>query len=30
MERVRLRYDLAIRPQTGAEGLFRRVRVYGG
>ena len=27
MERVRLRYDLAIRPQAGPEGLFRRLEV---
>lgn len=27
MERVRLRYDLAIRPQPGPEGLFRRLEV---
>lgn len=27
MERVRLRYNLAIRPQTGAEGSFRRLEV---
>jgi VWFA-related protein len=27
MERVRLRYDLAIRPQTGPEGSFRRLEV---
>jgi VWFA-related protein len=27
MERVRLRYDLAIRPQTGPEGVFRRLEV---
>jgi VWFA-related protein len=27
MERVRLRYDLAIRPQTGPDALFRRLEV---
>lgn len=27
MERVRVRYDLAIRPQTGPEGAFRRLEV---
>jgi hypothetical protein len=27
MERVRLRYDLAIRPQTGQEGSFRHLEV---
>ena len=27
MERVRLRYDLAIRPQPGPEGAFRRLEV---
>ena len=27
MERVRLRYDLAIRPQTGPEGAFRHLEV---
>ncbi len=27
MERVRLRYDLAIRPQTGPEGSFRHLEV---
>jgi len=27
MERVRLRYDLAIRPQTGVEGVFRHLEV---
>lgn len=28
MERVRLRYDLAIRPQTGTDGAFRHLEVH--